>query len=476
MKLKEISLENFRGFAGASIEVKPLTVLLGANSSGKSSFGHALAAMAHAQWAQSASTRATLSAPPQDAENWPVDLGSLDDLRHHGASGPVRVGLLVDREWVRWGFGEDPSSGDLANLSLSEFEFPIGGSPGSAAAGSDISAVQVPTTAQAIAASGSQFVGSVPAPVDKALFKRLGPFLWHSSAENQNVQITFEGLVPSSILHLGGTSVLLNNVVRNEVLSTLEHLVYLRATRTRPVRAYGSAASGIRQAIGYSGEWTAALLDRRAKDTLTILVPPDRKKQTAGAPWKKEEQTLESAVDFWLRSMELASSVRSVPRQDNPARFRIQVELIKGQPHDITEVGFGVSQVLPVVVAGLLMPREGLLVVDLPEAHLHPRPQADLGIFFCSLALSGRTSLVETHSEMFINQLRLQVAANPELAEMIAVYFIDQPDHRGRCSKPKRIKIGQGDELRWPSGFMQEGWEIETRIQKMYEQQRTPAE
>jgi len=469
VKVKEVALENFRGFERASIEIRPLTVLLGANSSGKSSFGHALAAMAHAQSSQVASTRATLTAAPQDADKWPVDLGSLDDLRHYGASGPVRIGLLTSEGWVRWAFGNDPSSRDRANLSVSELEFPVGGSPGLAGASSTISERRNATSAQPFAASGYQYVGSVPNLADQAVFTRLGPVEWYSNAQNQNVQINFEGLVPNSILHLGGTAVLLNNVVRNEVLSLLENLDYLRAARTRPVRAFATAVPADGQAIGYSGEWTAALLNRRAKDLINMATPPNQSGQPVKARWADQEYTLESAVDFWLRMLGLAVSVRSVPRPEDTSRLQIQIELVKGQPHDITEVGFGVSQVLPVLVAGLLQSKDGLLVVDLPEAHLHPRPQADLGDFFCSLALSGRTSLVETHSEMFINQLRLRVAENPGLTELIAVYFIDQLDDRGHCSQPKRIGIGRRDELKWPLGFMQEGWEIETRIQRAYD-------
>jgi len=472
--IREIELENFRGFERASIETRPLTVLLGANSSGKSSFGHALAAMAHAQWSQVASSRATLTATPNESDSWPVDLGSLDDLLHYGASGPVRIGLRTSEGWVKWGFGEDPSSRDRANLSISQIEIPSSGNRGSVSIA--VPEASHPTSAQPVAASGSQYVGSMPTPEDHTIYTRLGPIEWYGGAERENVQINFEGLVPNSILHLGGTAVLFNNVARNEVLSTLGNLSYLRATRTRPLRAYGSVIPPIRQVIGYSGEWTAAVLNGRSEDPLRIAIPPDDGKQLKGAAWGERSFLVESAVDYWLGRLGLATSVRSVPRPDDPSRLQIRIEVNKGQPHDITEVGFGVSQVLPVLIAGLLQPSDGLLIVDLPEAHLHPRPQADLADFFCSLALSGKTSLVETHSEMFINQLRLRVALNPVLSDQIAIYFIDHPDAQGCCAQPTRIKIGRNDELRWPSGFMQEGWEIETRIQMAFEQREKSGE
>ena len=136
----------------------------------------------------------------------------------------------------------------------------------------------------------------------------------------------------------------------------------------------------------------------------------------------------------------------------------------KGQSkHDITEIGFGVSQVIPVLVAGLLQPEDSLFIVDLPEAHLHPRPQSAIADFFCSLALSGRTSLVETHSEMFFHRLRLRAAQDPRLMDNIAVYFIDPPKD-GFCSKPRPVGLGFEEELRWPEGFLQEAYETEMQI------------
>jgi predicted ATPase len=61
MSLDEIRLENFRGYSNASIVLKPLTVLLGANSSGKSSFGNAMAAMAHTHYLHGSSSQANLT-------------------------------------------------------------------------------------------------------------------------------------------------------------------------------------------------------------------------------------------------------------------------------------------------------------------------------------------------------------------------------------------------------------------------------
>jgi predicted ATPase len=133
------------------------------------------------------------------------------------------------------------------------------------------------------------------------------------------------------------------------------------------------------------------------------------------------------------------------------------------EARDIADVGFGVSQVLPVLAAGLLQPPGSLFVVDLPEAHLHPWPQARLADFFCNMALSGRSALIETHSEMFFHWLRLRAEMNHELLAMIAVYFLDEPKN-GECSLPRLVGLTSKEQLRWPTGFLGEAWNAEKHI------------
>ncbi len=138
---------------------------------------------------------------------------------------------------------------------------------------------------------------------------------------------------------------------------------------------------------------------------------------------------------------------------------------LRGQErHNVTEVGFGVSQVVPILTAGLLQPKGSLFVVDLPEAHLHPKPQAELADFFCSLALTDRYSLVETHSEMFFHRLRLRAEMIPALKNEIAVYFLDGSRGSPCCTSPRWIGLGLDDEPEWPADFFQEGWDMEVQI------------
>jgi predicted ATPase len=72
---------------------------------------------------------------------------------------------------------------------------------------------------------------------------------------------------------------------------------------------------------------------------------------------------------------------------------------------NIADIGFGFSQIFPIVVQGLFMPKGHVLLLEQPEIHLHPALQMKLGDFLIALVLSGKQIIVETHSEHIINRL-----------------------------------------------------------------------
>ena len=467
MSLDAIGLENFRGFSKASIALKPLTVLLGANSSGKSSFGNAMAAMAYGS-----SGKANLTPDQNGSKDWPVDLGTLDDLRTYGASGPVSVEFDTSAGSVKWGFGLDSNKSQTRDLLVSNIEWPRGleDSLGQIPQSSE------PSFLQPVAASGTVSAGLVERPRSDShrIFSRLNSQQWLELPGNRETRVELLGLAVNSVTHIGGTSVGLNVPVLKEICQILQQLTYLRATRIRPNRAYDKSRISAPQVIGYDGQGTARVLHERGNEGLIVKLPPVISKSLAEITslvdknWEDNHYTLLEAVSIWLHRMDLADSIEAVLSKDDQSLLQLHLKLPRQQMHDITEVGFGVSQVLPVLVAGLLQPKDSLFIVDLPEAHLHPRPQAELADFFCSLALADRSVLVETHSEMFINQLRLRAELTPELKEKIALYFIDPPID-GACRPPRHVDLGMEGEMQWPAEFMQEAWEIETKISAVQE-------
>ncbi|MFJ8771263.1 AAA family ATPase [Streptomyces microflavus] len=110
--------------------------------------------------------------------------------------------------------------------------------------------------------------------------------------------------------------------------------------------------------------------------------------------------------------------------------------------------GFGVSYALPLIVAGLLTEPGDFLLIENPEAHLHPAGQSRLGRFLARVAGSGVQVVVETHSDHVLNGARLAVAQDRSIPanDMIAHYFGHEQN------EPIRIN-GQGELSHWPSGF-----------------------
>jgi predicted ATPase len=116
-------------------------------------------------------------------------------------------------------------------------------------------------------------------------------------------------------------------------------------------------------------------------------------------------------VSFWIKHLQLAQSldVRDLAKRLN--LFEVDIKGARqGTKANLIDVGFGISQVLPVLVQGLLMRRGGIYLVQQPEIHLHPDAQAGLADFFIFLASQGVITVVETHSEYLLLRLRRRLA------------------------------------------------------------------
>lgn len=110
---------------------------------------------------------------------------------------------------------------------------------------------------------------------------------------------------------------------------------------------------------------------------------------------------------------------------DDP--FQVQIG-VGGPKVNLIDVGYGVSQSLPVVVLSVLRRQASLLLIQQPEVHLHPRAQAALGTFFADLAATGKdTLLIETHSDYLIDRVRQEVAKGILDPNKVLILFFDKP-------------------------------------------------
>lgn len=221
----------------------------------------------------------------------------------------------------------------------------------------------------------------------------------------------------------------------------VRHLGPLRAA-PQPLYGLPEAASGT--SVGRNGEYTAAVLSAHANR----LVPCPEPKSGEVAM-----VSLGEAVDHWMTALGLLSSVRSQERGKLGYELHLAMDGI-ARDLDLTSVGVGVSQALPIVVLGLISPPGALLLFEQPELHLHPDVQASLGDFFLALANSGRQLIVETHSEYLVNRLRRRAATDSEhgVEDIVRLFFFERQKGTARV-RSGRIHAG-GAVPDWPRGFL----------------------
>ena len=117
-----------------------------------------------------------------------------------------------------------------------------------------------------------------------------------------------------------------------------------------------------------------------------------------------------------------------------------------------TNVGFGLSYVLPIIVNGLIASEGSVFIVENPEAHLHPSGQSNIGKFLAKIAASGVQVVLETHSEHVINGIRLASLEGIIPHEKVQLNFFDRnADDEMRIAS---IQLNEKADLtEWPNGF-----------------------
>ncbi len=228
-------------------------------------------------------------------------------------------------------------------------------------------------------------------------------------------------------------------------------LKYLGPLRDAPKPLYPLAPAADPHDVGLRGEHTASILELHKNKKIRYIPSVNFKEPVVDR--KTVTRTLEAAVIDWLQYLGVASSVKS--RDQGKLGHELKVGLSNSDStHDLTHVGVGVSQVLPILVMCLLADTDSTLVFEQPELHLHPKVQTLLGDFFLSMALCNKQCIVETHSEYFIDRLRFRIAAatpEKELNSQTKIYFVEKPS---QGSAFREVVINEyGAISDWPEGF-----------------------
>lgn len=233
-----------------------------------------------------------------------------------------------------------------------------------------------------------------------------------------------------------------------------DKLYYLGPLREDPRVMYAMPPIPGQIDVGLKGEYTAAILDECASRKVACPVPPTG----VHKKWDVKEMFLAEAVQLWLQRMGLADATST--SHTSKVGYRLTVkEAQSNRDMDLKSVGVGVSQVLPILVMTLLAPSGGIIVVEQPEVHLHPKVQSVLGDFFLGVAHTQKQCIVETHSEHMINRLRRRLAESedPKLSDKMRIYFAERA---GGVSKFRAIETNEyGAIVEWPVGFFDEAEE-----------------
>lgn len=252
---------------------------------------------------------------------------------------------------------------------------------------------------------------------------------------------------------------------------------YLGPLRDSPRHVYQLEALESTTDVGYRGEHTAAVLDLNHNKRMRYVKPPDKNSE-ASAPLKilKQFGTLREAVVEWLAYLGVASDVRT--QEFGVFGHQLQVSTHqKGALQDLTNVGVGVSQVLPIMVMAFLAHGGSLLIFEQPELHLHPKVQARLADFFIALAQDGKQIFLETHSEYLIDRLRLRIAQadGNKIKPLINILFSEKESGQ---SKLVPIEVSEyGAVTNWPRDFFDQSQsDVNAIIRAAAEKRRTQRE
>ena len=164
--------------------------------------------------------------------------------------------------------------------------------------------------------------------------------------------------------------------------------------------------------------------------------------------YKKE---LLESTRYWIcRRLKLAKDIK-VSKDVNNA-YRITLENSNSIHVDLCHMGLGISQILPIIVQGLSVPKNGLFIIDAPEVHMHPYIQSEMVDFFIDLARQ-KNVMIETHSEHIITRIRRRIAEGELKPEDINLCFVE---NNGYGSQYQTLSINTkgsfyGD---MPKGFM----------------------
>lgn len=400
-----LKLSNFKAWADTGeINLKPVTMLLGTNSSGKSSLLQSLLLLKQTVQSPDRAIHLNLGG---DEVNDLFSFGDFDNVLIHGAANPRQFALefaftsempnRVKQGHFRCSYGQITSGG----IAVQELEL---------------------RTGERIFRAVRREKGAYSILVDdEAQPRGKGR---HFAPERS---IAF----PAEAIHLLGEDGALVEDLSLAIRRELENIVYLGPLRRKPERDYvwNKTTPGQMESDGH-----------RAVDALL-----------ASALIRAQEQNeVIEGVSRWLARMKIADRIE-VRQLGRSTRYELVVHK-NGVASNLRDVGIGVSQVLPVLTIAYFAPLGSTVILEEPEIHLHPLAQSVLAELFVEVSRKRRVQfIVETHSEHLFRRLQTLIARKPANLDYTAMYFVERLKNRARL---RSLEIDEFGRLKnWPDGF-----------------------
>lgn len=496
-ELERLTVDKFKGYSQpGTLEVKPVTVLVGSNNSGKSSLIQALLLLKQTLVDPRPEVSLLLSGPFVDGgsfsdlvSGWPEERGHFDlELTW---SSTVELNRAFGEKW--------PDLGNLKKLSgvswikRDTFEqrlrtrlrlrFASG-------------ATRQTHSLSWLSLSSQLIVDGSSRGAQNPGFEYSGLALWNGEELDQSkVSVELDHFIPSLLMNraeLGprdkhrsyyyGFRVLYQQPLE-DLRELLRSFTYLDANRPRPTSLY-SPATAPPVALGASGEFAAEMLHARQTDNVCFLPPLQVTPSSAEADKDVRALPLLEAVNAVMESLGVQQKLEL--RDIENVGFRLMFGEANA-PH----VGRGLLYLLPTVLLGLIgdplryskdavpqplaeylgkCQRFSHAAIEEAEIHLHPKIQSRLAHWLVALGMAGRRLLVETHSDHLVRRLRGLIARagrNSQLEEWllenVVVAEVNQDavgNSTVRCSR----LTASGKLEHWPEGFMDESVDEEREI------------
>lgn len=225
---------------------------------------------------------------------------------------------------------------------------------------------------------------------------------------------------------------------------------YLNAERLGP-RSTQEITEQAFISTGFQGELTGQAL---LKAEIANLKLDEYDKRIFAISENKALYKISSQVEAWMKFIIPEIEVRVDPFIEiNSVRVSLKKQGSESDFLHPNNIGFGITYVLPIVVTGLIAEKGSMVIVENPEAHLHPSGQSRIGQFLTKIASEGIQVIVETHSEHLINGVRIGYLKKFLPNNNITINFFSQASAAKEPVITEVEVTDSGDLSDWPYGF-----------------------